>query len=62
MTGCDFEPAWDESESVHFAHARRHIFAWRGPVNDNHCVQSVKYTVNNGENLAPRLFFHAQLS
>ena len=22
---------WDDSENVHFAHAQRHIFAWRGP-------------------------------
>ena len=27
----DVAHAWDDSESVHFAHARRHIFAWRGP-------------------------------
>ena len=27
----DLVHAWDESESVHFAHARRHISAWRGP-------------------------------
>ena len=26
----DFAQAWDESKSVHFAHARRHLFAWRG--------------------------------
>ena len=27
------EHAWDEFESVHFAHARRHGFALRGPPN-----------------------------
>ena len=27
MPGCDFAHARDESESVHFAHVRRHIFA-----------------------------------
>ena len=31
LPGWDFAHAWDESESVHFAHARRHNFAWRGP-------------------------------
>ena len=30
-SGLNFAHAPDESESVHFAHARRHIFAWRGP-------------------------------
>ena len=30
--------ARDESESVHFAHIRRHIFAWRGPY-DTEVVQ-----------------------
>ena len=33
MPGWDFAHAWDESEYVHFAHARRHLFAWRGPYN-----------------------------
>ena len=27
----DFTYAWDVSEYVHFAHARRHVFALRGP-------------------------------
>ena len=27
----DFAHAWYESESVHFAYIRRHIFAWREP-------------------------------
>ena len=31
MPGWDFAHAWDESESEHFVHARKHIFAWRGP-------------------------------
>ena len=30
MHGCDLPHAWDESESMHFTHGRRHIFAWRG--------------------------------
>ena len=29
--GWDFAHAWDESESAHFAHAWRHLFAWRCP-------------------------------
>ena len=28
MPGCDFAHTSDKSESVHFAHARRHIFAF----------------------------------
>ena len=32
MPGSDFAHAWNESESEHFAHARRHISAWRGPI------------------------------
>ena len=31
MPGIDFAHAFDESESSHFAHARRYIFAWPGP-------------------------------
>ena len=31
MPRWQFAHAWDESESVHFAHARKGIFAWRGP-------------------------------
>ena len=31
MPRSDFMHAWDESQSEHFAHARRHIFAWHGP-------------------------------
>ena len=34
MSGWYFARAWDEFEAVHFAHARRHIFAWRRPVDD----------------------------
>ena len=30
MPGGVLAHAWDESESVLFAHARRHIFNWRG--------------------------------
>ena len=30
MPGWDFAHAWDESESVHFAHDQRHLFAWLG--------------------------------
>ena len=29
MPGCDLTHAWDESQSVHFAHDRRPIFAGR---------------------------------
>ena len=29
--GWYFERAWDESKSVHFVHARRHLFPWRCP-------------------------------
>ena len=31
MPGWDFAHAWDESESLHFTHIRRHRFAWRCP-------------------------------
>ena len=31
MPGCDLARARDESESVHFAHAGRHLFVWHGP-------------------------------
>ena len=41
MPGRDFAHAWDES--VHFAHAQRHIFAWRGP-----CVFSNAKTTVRG--------------
>ena len=34
-----FAHAWDEPESVHFAHARRHIFSWGGP-NEFYCVHT----------------------
>ena len=33
MPGCDFVHVRDKSESVHFAHVRRHLFAWRGLYN-----------------------------
>ena len=31
MPGSHFAHAYNESESMHFAHARKHIFAWHGP-------------------------------
>ena len=31
MPGWHFVHVWNEFESVHFAHARRHIFTWCGP-------------------------------
>ena len=30
MPGLDFAHAWNKSEYVHFAHSRKHLFAWRG--------------------------------
>ena len=33
MPGGDFAHNWDESESVQFAHARKHVFALRGTYN-----------------------------
>ena len=39
MPGRDIAHAWDDSESVHFAHAQRHIYAWRGPYR----IQNPKY-------------------
>ena len=40
----DFAQAWDESKAVHFAHARRHLFAWRGQN-----ISSSKAEKNNGQ-------------
>ena len=31
MRRWDFALAWDESESVHFVQAQRHLFAWHSP-------------------------------
>ena len=31
MTGLYLAQSWNDSASVQFAHARKRIFAWRGP-------------------------------
>ena len=47
MPGPDFAHASDESESVYFARARRHLLAWREPYGIS--------TNRQGFNLASRL-------
>ena len=37
MPGLDFAHAWDESEYMHYAHARTHSFTLRGPCYSRTC-------------------------
>ena len=48
MPRWDFAHAWDESESVLFAHGRRHVFAWRGSF--EHVVHEMSVTLFNDWN------------
>ena len=47
MIEYDFAHAWDESESVHFVHARRHIFAWLCPDCHLASTRAVQWSVHH---------------
>ena len=60
----DFAHVWDESESVHFAHARRHLFPQCGPSNPGEmCLDSCScvYRSKEVDNISlwsPRQLLH----